>query len=295
MALFFSARNPGCAKLWWYSCLRSISFPGHFVASFDNFRPFFAVSSLNFTFFGLSVSDQQNMLTLQPLSFWTCCFLFSCAVGCFLVRFSFPFRGFWVRRENPFFPSFSAVFPFFLDFLAFFLLAIWVAFLCDFPFLFEDFEGSAKRKPFFQVFPVFFLFYFLREARFEWSGFLVTPVAFCVQKGPLGTLSDFNALLAPPSQHRKPSKNPFSLTQPNRIYPYPPVCWLIRAPKSAWKLAQREICWKVSQLVLLRFLRLFWEKLNRGVSKPGGFPLFFGKGPDCVADPFGTFPCRRCE
>ena len=23
--------------------------------------------------------------------------------------------------------------------------------------------------------------------------------------------------------------------------------------------------------------------------KPGGCPLFLGKGPDCVADPFGTF------
>ena len=33
-------------------------------------------------------------------------------------------------------------------------------------------------------------------------------------------------------------------------------------------------------------------------AKPGGFqtrvfPTFFGKGPDCVADPFGTVP-RRC-
>ena len=42
-----------------------------------------------------------------------------------------------------------------------------------------------------------------------------------------------------------------------------------------------------------------WEKLNRGVSKPGGFqtggfPTFFGKGPDCVADPFGTVPRRCC-
>ena len=34
-------------------------------------------------------------------------------------------------------------------------------------------------------------------------------------------------------------------------------------------------------------------------AKPGGFqtrvfPAFFGKGPDCVADPFGTVP-RRCS
>ena len=34
-------------------------------------------------------------------------------------------------------------------------------------------------------------------------------------------------------------------------------------------------------------------------AKPGGletrwFPTFFGKGPDCVADPFGTVPCRCC-
>ena len=25
----------------------------------------------------------------------------------------------------------------------------------------------------------------------------------------------------------------------------------------------------------------------------GGFPTLFGKGPDCVADPFGNVP-RRC-
>ena len=36
-----------------------------------------------------------------------------------------------------------------------------------------------------------------------------------------------------------------------------------------------------------------------GEAKPGGFqtrvfPTFFGKGPDCVADPFGTVP-RRCS
>ena len=30
-----------------------------------------------------------------------------------------------------------------------------------------------------------------------------------------------------------------------------------------------------------------------GGFKPGCFPLFFGNGPDCVADPFGTVP-RRC-
>ena len=36
-----------------------------------------------------------------------------------------------------------------------------------------------------------------------------------------------------------------------------------------------------------------WEKVNRGISKPGGFLLFSGKDPDCVADPFGTVP-RRC-
>ena len=34
-------------------------------------------------------------------------------------------------------------------------------------------------------------------------------------------------------------------------------------------------------------------------AEPGGFqtrvfPTFFGKGPDCVADPFGTVP-RRCS
>ena len=39
------------------------------------------------------------------------------------------------------------------------------------------------------------------------------------------------------------------------------------------------------------------EKVLRE-AKPGGFqtrgfPTFFGKGPDCVADPFGTVPRRR--
>ena len=31
-----------------------------------------------------------------------------------------------------------------------------------------------------------------------------------------------------------------------------------------------------------------------GEAKPGGLPTFFGKGPDCVADPFGTVPRRCC-
>ena len=38
----------------------------------------------------------------------------------------------------------------------------------------------------------------------------------------------------------------------------------------------------------------FWEKLNWGGFQNGGFPTFLGKGPDCVADPFGTVPRRRC-
>ena len=43
--------------------------------------------------------------------------------------------------------------------------------------------------------------------------------------------------------------------------------------------------------VFLKFMCLLlsrqnWEKLNRGFSKPGCFPLFSGKGPDCVVDPF---------
>ena len=31
-----------------------------------------------------------------------------------------------------------------------------------------------------------------------------------------------------------------------------------------------------------------------GGFQTGGFPTFFGKGSDCVADPFGTVP-RRCS
>ena len=29
-----------------------------------------------------------------------------------------------------------------------------------------------------------------------------------------------------------------------------------------------------------------------GGFQSGGFPTFLGKGPDCVADPFGNVPCR---
>ena len=41
------------------------------------------------------------------------------------------------------------------------------------------------------------------------------------------------------------------------------------------------------------------EGLKLGEAKPGGFqtggfPLFLRKNPDCVADPFGTVPRRRC-
>ena len=44
---------------------------------------------------------------------------------------------------------------------------------------------------------------------------------------------------------------------------------------------------------------VFDSELGLGEAKPGGFqtrvfPTFFGKGPDCVADPFGTVP-RRCS
>ena len=48
-------------------------------------------------------------------------------------------------------------------------------------------------------------------------------------------------------------------------------------------------------------LALCHEHLSRhlGEAKPGkfqtgGFPTFFGKGPDCVADPFRTVPRRCC-
>ena len=48
-------------------------------------------------------------------------------------------------------------------------------------------------------------------------------------------------------------------------------------------------------------LQIYSRRLTTvlGEAKPGGFqtrvfPTFFGKGPDCVADPFGTVP-RRCS
>ena len=37
-----------------------------------------------------------------------------------------------------------------------------------------------------------------------------------------------------------------------------------------------------------------WGEAKPGGFQTGGFPTFFGKGPDCVADPFGTVP-RRCS
>ena len=44
---------------------------------------------------------------------------------------------------------------------------------------------------------------------------------------------------------------------------------------------------------------VWWPLAALREAKPGGFqtrvfPTFFGKGPDCVADPFGTVP-RRCS
>ena len=44
------------------------------------------------------------------------------------------------------------------------------------------------------------------------------------------------------------------------------------------------------QCLTFTFLR---EAKPRGF-QTGGFPTFVGKGPDCVADPFGTVP-RRCS
>ena len=41
-------------------------------------------------------------------------------------------------------------------------------------------------------------------------------------------------------------------------------------------------------------LEVLLEEAKPGGFQTGGFPIFFGKGPDCVADPFGTVP-RRCS
>ena len=38
-----------------------------------------------------------------------------------------------------------------------------------------------------------------------------------------------------------------------------------------------------------------WEKVNQGVSQTRGFTILAfrkGRGPDCVANPFGSIPCR---
>ena len=41
-------------------------------------------------------------------------------------------------------------------------------------------------------------------------------------------------------------------------------------------------------------LSSFLREAKPGGFQTRGFPTFFGKGPDCVADPFGTVP-RRCS
>ena len=53
--------------------------------------------------------------------------------------------------------------------------------------------------------------------------------------------------------------------------------------------------------ILFKSIGVGWILLNKTLreAKPGGFqtrvfPTFFGKGPDCVAEPFGTVP-RRCS
>ena len=38
----------------------------------------------------------------------------------------------------------------------------------------------------------------------------------------------------------------------------------------------------------------FLREAKPGGFQTGGFPTFFGKGPDCVTDPFGTVPRRCC-
>ena len=44
----------------------------------------------------------------------------------------------------------------------------------------------------------------------------------------------------------------------------------------------------------LNFRSSLLGEAKPGGFETGGFPTFFGKGPDGVADPFGTVP-RRCS
>ena len=46
--------------------------------------------------------------------------------------------------------------------------------------------------------------------------------------------------------------------------------------------------------MVFRFLvAVLLREAKPGCFQTRVFPTFFGKGPDCVADPFGTVP-RRC-
>ena len=69
--------------------------------------------------------------------------------------------------------------------------------------------------------------------------------------------------------------------------------WNRRAPTIS-QPNPHQICWKVAQRPQ-RFESLQLQILREakpGGFQTGGFPTFIGKGPDCVADPFGTVPRR---
>ena len=56
---------------------------------------------------------------------------------------------------------------------------------------------------------------------------------------------------------------------------------------TAWNRSRLGTFKTVSWLPILR-------EAKQGGFQTGGFPTFLGKGPDCVADPFGTVPRRCC-
>ena len=77
-----------------------------------------------------------------------------------------------------------------------------------------------------------------------------------------------------------------------------------RLAQFQWRRISWHDKWSSPWMMLWKFWCSFAScphemKLELREAKPGGFqtrvfPAFFGKGPDCVADPFGTVP-RRCS
>ena len=61
-----------------------------------------------------------------------------------------------------------------------------------------------------------------------------------------------------------------------------------------WRSFGGHFCSAAAICVLLCPTAFRLREAKPGGFQTGGFPTFFGKGPDCVANPFGTVPRRCC-